>query len=117
MEKNEQLEELHKKVVRMEQENEELHKSIGNYVILVNNKDRYAINLERELKNYQDLAAHYLEEIKGYQEQIESYQKQIEDDREQISYYQNLRVVKGYFRLRHFAGRVKRKIKKILGKQ
>lgn len=110
MEKKEELEKLQKLAARLKRENEELHNDVSNYVMLVNNKDRYAINLERELKKYQDLAAHYQEQIQGCEEQMNDYQNQ-------ITYYQNLRVVKGYFRLRHFAGRVKRKIKKILGKQ
>lgn len=103
MKNDESLEDLRSTVKRLEEENEQLREDVQNYVMLVDNKDKYAIQLEREWRKEQEISALYKAEAAHY--------------KDQLSYYQNLRVVIWYLRLRHFAGRVKRKLKKMLGKQ
>lgn len=87
--------ELQSSVDSLSGENAELHRDLGSYIVLTNNKDKYALELEQELAYYRN--------VKLELEQA-------------VNYYQNLKVVK----LRMFAARiikgVYRRVKRIIGK-
>ena len=78
-----------KQLLQMDQENKQLQTDVNAYIILVNQKEKFALSLER---------------------QLETYASNIQNLEATVAYYQNLKVVK----MRAQIGRVLRKIKRCI---
>lgn len=72
---------------------EALRVDLGAYIILVNNKDKYALELEREKQRLE---------------------KELEKE---LKYYQNLKVVKFHFYVARIWRGIKRRLKRLIGKE
>ena len=87
---------LQETVQNLTRENGELRIDLGAYIVLANNKDRYALELEREL---------------------ERTRAELEWTRVEMEHYRGLPVIKIYdFLIRLYFG-VKRRVKRLIGKK
>lgn len=86
---NERIRLKEKLLFQMEQENKQLQTDVNAYIVLVNQKEKYALNLEQ---------------------QLDMYVSRTHDLQARVEYYQSLKIIK----IRTWMGRLLRKIKRCI---
>lgn len=98
---------LREDAARMTEESGELRRELGAYVILANNKDKYAIELTREL-NARTQDVHDLKQI------VDTRNQYITELEAALNYYRNLKIVKARVLLVRIVKGVARRVKRVL---
>ena len=105
---------LRKELTTVAEDNAQLRQDVCAYIILANNKEKYAIEVEKERDACQARIRQLDAEIIRYQDTVTYYQNELTRYQNEVTRYENMKIIK----MRAFAARIykglKRRAKKLL---
>lgn len=105
---------LREDVARMTEESGELRRELGAYIILANNKDKYAIELTRELNARTQDIHDLIQNVQELSQIVDIRNSYIAELEAALNYYRNLKVVKIRVLLARIVKGVARRVRRVL---